>query len=381
MCRTLALLLLGAVGALSGPALSAQRTDRSQPKVLYLSGKVALDDGTAPTDSTRVELVCNLRVIRHAFTRTDGSFYFELGLLLRSTQISASTAGPDALETESRGLGGVKADGGLRESGDGRYDLTNCEIRLKPKPGISANRLTLGIQSEFQPDVGVIIVRQRAAVQGTTVSLTTLGAPKPAKKAFQKGRKELSKPKASYEKAARSLEKAVGIYTPFAEAWHLLGESRLYLNDPSGAGQAFQKAISIDPSFIPPYLKLAGMELEKFRWKEAAEFTSKLIELDPYHAQSQYFHALANYSLGQYQVASEALLAVEQSGGASEYPAIYLMLGDILARQGKIPQSAQKLRAFLAFSQHTPEREEQLQRQLRQWEEQGLIQPQPPKKR
>ncbi len=361
--------------SIGSPVAAAQSTDRSQPKQLTLSGLVLLEDGTPPVKPAKVELLCNSRVILTTQTRTEGAFHFRLGEERRSSDLSASSSGPDNLEQSNRGLGGLKAGGELRESGDGRFDLTNCEIRLSPMPGVEAQRITLGIQSVFDRDVGVIVLRKKASVRGTTVSVTTLEAPKDARKSFEKAQKDLAKRNPNYGRAQKRLEKAIALYPEFAEAWTLLGEARLGSSDLPGARQAFEQAAEADPNFIKPFQMLAGIELEKLRYREALIWTAKLIELDPGQPKTRYYDGLANYSLGQYAPALESLSVIDEGGFGSDYPAALLMLGDILARRGEIRASAARLRRYLEIGDHSPEMGQRLRRQLEDWEAKGLIDP------
>ena len=57
------------------------------------------------------------------------------------------------------------------------------------------------------PDLGVIVLHRLDGVQGTTVSVKTLTAPKRAKKAYEKAQKELKKDDPDHAKAAKGLQR------------------------------------------------------------------------------------------------------------------------------------------------------------------------------
>ncbi|HSR50477.1 MAG TPA: tetratricopeptide repeat protein [Acidobacteriota bacterium] len=345
------------------------------PTILTLSGKVLMEDGEPPDHEVKVELLCNSRVIRVARTRHEGSFHFRLGEERRPTEVSASSAGPDTLETQRRGIGGLGAGGRLRPAGDGRYDLTNCEIRISPHPGWQADKIGLGIVSIFEPDVGVITVREVSPKAGTLVSASTLAAPPQAAKAYQRAQKELARDKPG--RAADKLEEAVDLYPGYAEAWKLLGDTRLRLEDREGSAEAYRKAVEADPNYLPPYMTLAEMELEEVRYEEALRYTSKLIELDPHDSKAHYYHGLAAYSTGALEEAMASFKVIEENGEMDRYPASALMAGDILARSGEAAASAVYLRRYLEMGDVSPEMREQIRRQLEDWESKGLIDRQP----
>ncbi|HSR68040.1 MAG TPA: tetratricopeptide repeat protein [Acidobacteriota bacterium] len=343
------------------------------PDILTLSGKVVMEDGSAPPHEVKVEFLCNARVIQVARTRHEGSFHFRLGEARRPTELSASSAGPDTLEVGGRGIGGLRAGGGLRESGDGRYDLTNCEIRVTPRPDWRANKITLGVESIFEPDVGVITIHQVQPTAGTLVSASTLSAPKDAVKALNKAKKELGRKNPRYERAAGHAQQAVEIYPGFAEAWKFLGDTQLGMDERDAAYQAYRKAIEADANFVPPYLTLAEMELEQYRYQQALEYTDKLVELTPNDSKAHYYNGLARYSTGGLEEAMESFAVIEKNGAIEQYPGSLLMMGDAMARQGQVAGAAKYLRRYLEVGQPSPEMEEKIRRQLQVWAEQGLI--------
>jgi hypothetical protein len=66
-------------------------------------------------------------------------------------------------------------------------DLIGCEIRAA-LPGFRSDLVNLiGRRSFDNPDVGTIVLHRLGNVEGTTISVTSLRAPKDARKAFEKG--------------------------------------------------------------------------------------------------------------------------------------------------------------------------------------------------
>src|ERR1700721_2942159 len=73
--------------------------------------------------------------------------------------------------------------------------LQNCELRAK-LPGFRSQSVMLaGRRPMDNPDLGTILLHREAPGEGSTVSVTSLNAPKAARKAFDKGIELLKKKK------------------------------------------------------------------------------------------------------------------------------------------------------------------------------------------
>jgi tetratricopeptide (TPR) repeat protein len=350
--------------------VGAPATVFGQRATIY--GQVILEDGTPVRKSIQVDMACTGQSIRHSFTGADGIFHFQFGIPTEVFDASVPTAT----------LPGPTGNRGFNASHQGiltstlRYNPTSCEVQIATLPGFSSNSLRLESRSiSDNKDIGVIVLHRLENVEGTSVSLNTLRAPEKAREAYQKAKKEAAKKDVNYPQVLRKLEKATRLYPEFASAWNLLGETRLRLQDTNAAREAFAKAIAVDSSYIIPYLHLARMEVRLGDLKAAVRLTTKLLELDPYNSESHYLHALANYFQNRFDLAEECLRILEKNGDAKDYPGTHFMLGVILARQGKLSSGAEQFRRFLAL---TPGREEDeiredLEAQLAQWEQEGLI--------
>ncbi|MEE8584681.1 MAG: tetratricopeptide repeat protein [Acidobacteriota bacterium] len=337
-------------------------------RILYISGKVMMEDGTPPPEAMTVDLACNGQVFQQVLTRSKGQFHFELGNRNAFSAIGAVVRGPNTVTLGQTG-------NSIRSRGLGRYDLTGCNLRLAPLLGYASNTISLGFRGIFdKPNVGNIILQRRQDVEGTTVSLNALSAPKKAKKAYRNARKELGKKKPKLDKAAQELDKAVAAFPKFASAWHLMGQVRLRSQDTDGARQAFHNSIEADPNFLSPYIALARMEVESSNWTQALGLTTRLVKLDPYLPISQYYHGVTTFYSGQLEQSADYLGRLKKSGQAKNFPATHYLLGSIHKQQGDIPSAAREYQLYLERSRADEELKDKIRRQLSQWEKEGLIQ-------
>jgi len=179
------------------------------------------------------------------------------------------------------------------------------------------------------------------------VSLTTLAAPKDARKAYERAKKEMGKKTPDLAKAAGELERAVGLYPAYAAAWHLFGITRMVLGETARATEAFQRAIAADANYDRPYLSLANLELSQSRFAEAAALTDRLIQLNPSLTEAHYFRAWAHAYLGHRATARESISTILKRGEEERFPEVHALLAFFYAAEGKADLAAAEYRRLV----------------------------------
>jgi hypothetical protein len=184
-----------------------------------------MSDGSPLPEPVEVVSLCGSGVAM-PIAKTDSKGGFVVG--------SGRSGEADArMQRNSAGPGGALA---------GNADLTGCALQGRLSGYESS---TLRVTDGAQFDLGTIVLSKRSGVEGSTVSATTLQAPKEAQKAFEKAKKAIDKMK--YDEARPHLEKAVADYPQFAVAWTELGKCFQMARDLPQARAAFEKAIQADP--------------------------------------------------------------------------------------------------------------------------------------
>lgn len=190
-------------------------------------------------------------------------------------------------------------------------------------------------------------------VKGGTVSVTSLKAPKGAQAAFEKAGKAMQKRK--WVEARRQLEKAVGIYPQYAEAWCALGGVYLQQNEPEQARKALKEAVASDPKFATPYFGLAELAMREQKWQEMAENTGALIQLNPDNLPGVYaYDALANLNLNRLDAAEKSAqegIRIDRNG---EVPKNLHLLGVILMLKGDYVGAGVHLKRYLEVARGAP---------------------------
>jgi tetratricopeptide (TPR) repeat protein len=163
------------------------------------------------------------------------------------------------------------------------------------------------------------------------VSVTSLNAPKNARKSFENAWKEFFGGRPNYGKVIGDLEEAVKIHPDYAEAWTLLGKTRLVLDQEVRAREAFERALAADPKNIGAYLPLALIQLKHGRDAEAARLADQVLQVDPHFAEAHLYRAVAYYNLGKADVAKRSLRFVLESAQDHLYMRAQFISGSMLA--------------------------------------------------
>jgi cytochrome c-type biogenesis protein CcmH/NrfG len=347
----------GAPGRSTTPTIPSIPNPNQQPnqqpqinRPIFITGRVMLEDGTEPTEPVVIERVCNGSPHAEGYTDTKGYFSIELGGSRTIVpDASESTFGRDGMGGGMGGMSGGGGGGGMDGSNAlGRF--MNCDLRARLS-GYRSQSVSLAMRRPMDdPNIGVILVhRQGAGEEGTTISAISLAAPKDARKAFDKARDSLKKNKA--DDAAKSYQKAVDLYPKYATAWYELGRIHAVQGRPDDARKAFESALQSDPKYVEPYLQIALLASKNMQWKEVADLTTKAIKLDAFdYPQAFFFNAVANFNLKNVDAAEKSAREAERLDTRHQYPKASHLLGVILVQRQDYTGAAEHMRSYLKFA-------------------------------
>jgi tetratricopeptide (TPR) repeat protein len=330
----------------SRPSREPQQQEQRRP--VFLSGRVVLDDGTTPTERVAIERVCNGRLRREAYTDSQGHFGLQLGAEPQVFQ-DASIGSMDTMRNP--GMGDPSLPTSMSSgfnAGVTARELMGCELRAS-LPGFRSDSISLAGRQLFDnPNVGAIVLHRMGKVEGTRISVTTMQAPKDAKKAYERGTKLLKKEKPA--EAAEEFARAVALYPKFADALMQLGE--IYAGQGRGeeAATLYHQAIDADPQLIQPHLHLAVIAGRQQDWKRLAELSERVLTLNAYeYPAAYYFNAVANYNLHKLDLAEKNARAARRLDSQYQIPKIDLLLANILLGRNEYAGAAEQLRTFLKY--------------------------------
>ncbi len=276
---------LGPGSPAAGPGMSSansapQPAGGGSPEArlpVFLSGTVIFAGGAGPADNIPIQRVCGGASRTVAFTNGKGQFSFQWG--------SGNSLLPDAADpgpAASRRTGDLSADTYRGGSSLGMSVTLGCEL-VAGAPGYRPARIDLSAhRAGDESDVGMMVLHRLVAVEGTSVSFTSLNAPKDARRAWQKGVRLLRSSHPSDVAAGeKELEKAVAVYPRYANAWADLGRARLHRQATDQARDAFLKAIDADDKLVEPYIELGNIAAHRLQWADAARYLDRALTLDP----------------------------------------------------------------------------------------------------
>ena len=332
------------------------------PPPIMISGRVMLEDGTAPTDSVVIERVCNGNPRAEGYTDTHGYFVLSLGSTNSQFQDASESAG--GLGRTSQQLGGIGGLGGVglgsstgmgsstRTSGLADPRLLNCELRARLSGYRSQTVSLMEHRALDNPDVGVILLHRFAPTEGAaTVSAKALAVPKPADRAYNKGLDFVKKGKS--EEGRASFQSAIDLYPRFSSAWFELGKLQAIDGQLDDARKSFLAANQADPQSVGPYLELALLSLHAKDWNELAEFTYRALKLNSFdYPQAYFLNAVANYNLRKLDTAEKSARAAQRLDTRHIYPETSHLLGVILVDRQQYAEAADALRDFLVAAPH-----------------------------
>jgi Tfp pilus assembly protein PilF len=327
----------GSTSRAPGPDPSAQP--------MFVSGKVMLEGGGTLAEPVAIERVCNGTIHREGYSDSKGQFNFQLGV---------NIGFQDASETDSR----TSANSQPRSaSNNGRSptNLTGCEFRavLAGYQSTAAALRTAGETWQF--DIGTIFLKRMGDANGTTVSVTSMAAPKDAMRAYEKAEKEMTAKPAEAEKA---LKKAVQIYPQFAAAWTLLGDIHRQRDEFDEARTDYTQAMAADPQFVNPAYGMAMVAMQEKKWDEAIQRTDQVVKMNAFAFQLAYFfNAAANYNALKFDAAEESAKKYKAMDTQHTHPEVCILLSHVFSRKEDYAGAAREIRDYLAVAPNSPEAE------------------------
>ncbi|MBN9656797.1 MAG: tetratricopeptide repeat protein [Acidobacteria bacterium] len=318
---------------------------------IYLSGRVMMDDGTAPPEPVVMMLVCNGQPRPQGYSDLKGRFSVSLGQN-QSMFADASLGNPnDAFGTGTSQRS--NAPGGVR-NGMSERELMGCEFKAD-LPGFRSDVVQLsGRRILDSPELGTLVLHRLANVQGFVFSATTGMAPKDAKKAYEKGL-DLAKKK-KYPEAEAQLQKAVEVYPKYAAAWFELGNSLMAQKKNEDAQKAYEESVKSDSKFVKPHLQLMQLSLSSRNWQLISDRSDTVLKLDPYsYSQAWFINAAAKYNLKKMDEAEKSAREAVKLDPDHHNPRSAQLLGTILADKGDYPGALEQMKGYLSFAPNAPD--------------------------
>jgi tetratricopeptide (TPR) repeat protein len=337
-----------------GSGGGAGGNDNSRP--IYISGRVVIEDGSAFPQNVTIQRVCSGISKTVAYTDSNGRFNFRWGDRNLVVTDASDAGSGSSRNSSSGGFGSSQSAGGANSLATDPFGsrMMNCELRANVAGFTSDTIKLFNRRSADSPDVGMIVLHRIAGIEGSSISVTSMMAPKDAKKAYEHGLQSLLKSRP--DDAAKDFEKAVAVYPKYADAWVNLGKLRLGQQSVEPARSALMKAMESDPQLVEPYLELGLLAAKDAKWQESGKYLDRAVELDPVdYPQAWYADAVANYNLRKYDAAERSARMAAKLDSRHANPRSGYLLGLVLVEKQDYAGAAAELTAYMKLAPNAPD--------------------------
>lgn len=361
------------------PPQPSQQAPQRIEQPVFLAGTVVTEDGSAPPFGAFIEMVCRGTVTREANVAPNGYFTFQVGGDEKTHGFFPDASqGSDAWDNENFSSASNTAQGTTSPGSGPRAAnfrkparLFGCDIRAQLH-GYKSTSLTISEEPLPGPNqLGTIVVYPLERVQGTTVSITSMMAPKSARKLVDQSEKALRKNR--FSDAEAFLKSAVKEYPKYSEAWFELGQLYERQERDKEAYDVYHQAIEADRLYVKPYLRLAQLALARQQWRDAADLSGEVLTLDPITLVGGYYvNAVAHLNLSELEIAETRARRGQRLDFSNRYPQLHLVLANILALRLDTAGSIKELRNYLRAAPDAPNTP-LIRSQIRKMEEQSKL--------
>ncbi len=313
--------------------------------LVIVTGRVVTEEGTPPPEIVSIERVCGGSERREGYTDSKGYFSLQLGSsnngIMQDASVGSSALDFPGTPQGSPSMASMGQDAGLTQN-----ELMSCELRASLS-GYQSTRIPLfSARLRDTNEMGTLVIYKLDHSQATTVSVTSMRAPKDAKKAYEKGQKLLQKNK--YDDAAKEFQKGIDIDPGYAEAWYGLGVTHQDSHRIAEARSCYHKALDLDSRFILPYIQLAYLSLQENDWKTVLDLTNRALALNPFEYPAiHFFNAVANFNLHNFDAAERSSKKADLLDSRESFPQNHLLLSQLLTQKGDYQGAATELKTYL----------------------------------
>ncbi len=182
-----------------------------------------------------------------------------------------------------------------------------------------------------------------------SISAVQLAVPGKARGQYQKACGAFKKN--NLTEAEQHARDAIEKYPNYSAAWVMLGQSLQGQQKLSEAQDACAKPIKADPTYLPPYLCLAGLLTRQKKWEDLAALSDRFSGLnlagDLY---ANYYRGLAQFHMYKLPEAQRSILAALALDVEHHQAGLSFLLAQIYGEQGDLPDATAQIQNFVKYT-------------------------------
>lgn len=186
-------------------------------------------------------------------------------------------------------------------------------------------------------------------IRGATVSVMRLEVPDKARSEFDKACGDFKKKK--FADAETHVRSAIEKYSNYVAAWVMLGQVLSAQREAEKAHEACAQAEKADPSYLPPYLCLAELDVKSGQWDEILNVTKMAMGINPVGDVYAYvYRAIALFNLNQLPEAEKTALQAEGIDTLHRNATVHYLLAQIYEAKGDLASAMAEVKQFLKIN-------------------------------
>jgi tetratricopeptide (TPR) repeat protein len=186
-------------------------------------------------------------------------------------------------------------------------------------------------------------------MRGATVSATRLGVPGKARSQYDKACSDFKKKK--WPEAEQHAREAIEKYSNYPAAWVMLGQVLEGQKKMDEAHEACSKPIKVDPTYLPPYLCLAGLLNHEKKWEDLLSWSDRFLGLNQSgDLYANYYRGMALFHLQKLPDAQKSISRAITLDANHHQPALYFLLAQICGAQGDVAGAGAQIQQFVKYS-------------------------------
>lgn len=283
------------------------------------------------------------------FVRPYGPITNGLGPLALLAFAIALLALPAAAQKGGGSRGGSGSGRGAPGGGGGRVIAPPIQPGMQPSPENPMEVYPTPEPMKNQPitlEEDACFPWDLSSGTGTTISALRLSVPSKARGEYDKACSAFkkSKPSETEQHARAAIEK----YPNYPAAWVMLGQALQAQGKLDDARDACSKPMSVDRTYLPPYLCLAGLLDHQKEWNGLLKMSDQFVGMgrsaDLY---AYYYRGLADFHLEQLADAQKSVQQAIELDPQHHQPSLNFLLALIYDRQGDVANATLQVQEFI----------------------------------